>query len=715
MNIHRGDGTTYRAYQLQGIMMVPLFPQPADAAPITPTAPVISTTDLGTITQHQAFNLQLVASGTSPITWSVATGTLPSGLSLSTNGILIGTPTVAESYTFTVAATNSAGSTTQVYSGTVEVGATIAPTITSTDFGYIVQDTAYTQQLTASGTGPFTWTVSSGALPAGLSLSTTGIVSGTPSVSGAYSVGITATNPAGSSSHTFTGSIEAAPATDVAPAITTTTLSALSQGSAFSQQLVASGTTPITWTVSSGTLPSGLTLSSSGTLAGTPSTSGSYNFTVQATNSAGSGTQVYTGTVGTAPVVVPTITTTTLSSLSHGSSFSQQLAASGDTPITWTVSSGTVPAGLTLSSSGTLSGTPSTSGSYNFTVQATNSGGSDTQVYTGTVNAAPLITTMAQNLVVPWSIVFLPTGEMLVAERNGKLNRYGANPRTWTINVGTSREGGLMGVVLHPNFATNKLLYAYYTVPDASSNQIDQFQLNGDNLVFQTTILSNMPADAIHNGGVMKFGPDGKLYVCVGDANIAEAAQDLGLMKGKILRMNPDGTAPADNPFVGVAGANPRIWTLGHRNPQGIAWNTDGRMWATEHGPFPGEDEINLIEKGKNYGWPAIHGSMTQSGMVTPVLQSTTAVTWAPSGCDIYNNVLYFGAMRGQALYAVQLNGANVGTVNRHFYQTYGRIRAVTVHNGLVYMATSNNGDANGAGSLKPNDDHVFRVNPALL
>lgn len=504
--------------------------------------------------------------------------------------------------------------------------------------------------------------------------------------------------------------------TVVAPEITTTGLNTITQNAAFSQQLAATGTAPITWEVSSGSLPTGLTLSTGGLLSGTTAASGAYSFTVAATNEAGSDTQAYSGNIQTGAATLPSITTTSLNSMTEDAAFSQQLAATGTTPITWSVTVGSLPTGLSLSSGGLLSGTPSVSGAYSFTVTAANTAGNDTQAYSGTVAAAaaPLVTVMAQDLDVPWSINFLPNGDMLVAERAGRIRRYGSSPYTWNMNSESSTEGGLMGLELHPSFATNGLLYVYFTIAGGSANQIDQYHLSGDNLVFQQNILTGIPANAIHNGGVIKFGPDGKLYVCVGDANVANDAQDLNTLAGKILRLNPDGSVPADNPFMGVGDGRNEIWSYGHRNPQGLAWDDAGRLWSTEHGPFPGEDEINVIEKGKNYGWPVITGSATQAGMETPVLQSTTATTWAPSGCEIYNGVLYFSALRGQALYAAHLNGASVSSVDRHFHQTYGRMRAVTVHNGLIYAATSNR-DHNGGTSLQPNDDKVLRINPTLL
>jgi hypothetical protein len=260
------------------------------------------------------------------------------------------------------------------------------PEFVTTVLNTITQNVAFSQGLVINGTSPFTFTITAGALPTGLSIhSVTGLISGTPTVSGTYSFTVQVTNAVGSSSHPFTGSVSS---TAVAPDITTTALNTLTQGTAFSQTLNASGTTPMTWTISSGTFPSGLTLNSAnGSITGTPTGSGVYSFAVQATNTAGNDTQAYTGTIG-ATGSAPVITTTTLNALQAGFSFSQTLGRTGSTPMTWGISAGTIPAGLTINSStGALSGTPSAAGAYSFTVQATNSFGSDTQAYTGTVAA----------------------------------------------------------------------------------------------------------------------------------------------------------------------------------------------------------------------------------------------------------------------------------------------------------------------------------------
>lgn len=218
-----------------------------------------------------------------------------------------------------------------------------------------------------------------------------------------------------------------------APEFLTTVLNTLTQGAAFSQALLLNGTTPMTFAVTGGTLPAGLSLhTGTGVISGTPSASGSYSFTVQATNSIGSDSQTFTGTV-TSSAVAPDITTTSLNSLTQGTAFSQTLAVTGTTPLTWTISAGTLPAGLSMNSAtGIITGTPTGSGAYSFSVQATNTAGSDTQAYSGTIastGTAPTITTTTLDA--------LQAGFSF----SQTLNRTGSTPMTWGVSAGTIPAG----------------------------------------------------------------------------------------------------------------------------------------------------------------------------------------------------------------------------------------------------------------------------------
>lgn len=316
---------------------------------------------------------------------------------------------------------------------------------------------------------------------------------------------------------------------------------------------------------------------------------------------------------------------------------------------------------------------------------------------------------MARDLVTPWSISFLPDGDMLVAEREGKLQRIGTDGAQYTIEgVRETSEGGLLGVALAPEFAENRHVYLYYTTAQGETltNQVDRYTLDGTQLKDRIEIISQIPAASNHNGGALAFGPDDKLYMTTGDAATPELAQDTDSLAGKILRLNPDGSTPDDNPY-----GNP-VWSYGHRNPQGIAWDGDDQLWSVEHGPSGAEsgfDELNRIERGANYGWPAIRGDETQEGMVAPVAQSGATETWAPAGLAYHDGSLYFAGLRGQSLYKVDISSpddVSLANISRLFADEYGRLRAVTAHDEHIYFSTSNR---DGRGSPSEGDDKIFR------
>lgn len=320
---------------------------------------------------------------------------------------------------------------------------------------------------------------------------------------------------------------------------------------------------------------------------------------------------------------------------------------------------------------------------------------------------------IAKDLFVPWDIVFLPEGDLLVTERSGTIRRIGVHPVTITLpDVLHTGEGGLMGMALHPNFTENKFVYLYFTVRDnAQTNRVARFTLDGDRLIPNKTIIENIPSALYHDGGQLAFGPDGMLYITVGDAEEPNLAQDLNSMAGKTLRYTADGQIPADNPF-GTA-----VWSYGHRNAQGITWDDRGRMWQTEHGrsgTLSGLDELNLIEKGKNYGWPVIQGTATRENMVTPIINSGESYTWAPAGIAYTKGSLFFAGLRGSALYQAKLGeGQSVVSLNRHLENTFGRLRAVVLGpDGFLYITTSNK---DGRGTVKIGDDKIIRIHPDFL
>lgn len=323
------------------------------------------------------------------------------------------------------------------------------------------------------------------------------------------------------------------------------------------------------------------------------------------------------------------------------------------------------------------------------------------------------IETVAENLETPWEIAFLPDSTMLVTERPGRLVKIGKDhtviPIEGVTHVG---EGGLLGLALHPNFSRNHFIYLYLTtrVGGALQNRVERYTLTNATLTNRVVILENIPGSSFHDGGRIAFGPDKKLYITVGDAEVSKNAQDTNSISGKILRINDDGSIPSDNPFQSA------VYSYGHRNPQGITWDSAGNLWATEHGrsgAASGFDEINLITPGANYGWPTIQGDQTRAGMQSPKAHSGSSTTWAPSGAVFFGNTMLFAGLRGQSLYAASIQDTTVEKVTPFFTQQFGRLRTVTVGpDGFLYVLTNNR---DGRGTPKEHDDKIIRINPRAL
>ena len=317
---------------------------------------------------------------------------------------------------------------------------------------------------------------------------------------------------------------------------------------------------------------------------------------------------------------------------------------------------------------------------------------------------------VADNLQIPWEIVFLPDGDLLVTERPGTLKRTGKEGQIYTIEgVQHVGEGGLLGMTLHPRFSENRWLYLYLTTKNESAliNRIERYRFEGDRLSEKKVIIDDIPGAAYHDGGRIAFGPDGYLYITTGDAGSPNFAQDINSLAGKILRLKDDGSIPQDNPFGNA------VYSYGHRNSQGLAWDDKGQLWATEHGRsgiLSGFDELNLIEKGKNYGWPIIQGGKTREGMESPITQSGSNETWAPAGVAFWDGYLFFGGLRGESLYEAKILNDNKVSLKIHFRQEFGRIRAVVLGpDAYLYITTSN---TDGRGELKNNDDKIIKINP---
>jgi glucose/arabinose dehydrogenase len=315
---------------------------------------------------------------------------------------------------------------------------------------------------------------------------------------------------------------------------------------------------------------------------------------------------------------------------------------------------------------------------------------------------------VATGLAIPWGLAFLPDGDAVVIERaTARVLRIepGSSPQQLGTlpNVDPDGEGGALGLAVSPSFAQDGWIYAYHTSP--SDNRIVRFQLNS--VGSPQSVLTGIPRGTqIHNGGRIQFGPDGMLYAATGDAGTGANAQNLNSLAGKILRMTATGGVPGGNPFAGS-----RVYSYGHRNVQGLAWDAQGRLWASEFGQNA-LDEVNLIQAGGNYGWPTCEGPCGNPGFINPKLTWPTSQS-SPSGAEIANNHLFVAALRGQRLWVIPLQGENLGTPTSVLMGTFGRLRSVELGpDGWLWLDTSNR---DGRGTPVPADDRVIRVPPTGL
>ncbi len=309
---------------------------------------------------------------------------------------------------------------------------------------------------------------------------------------------------------------------------------------------------------------------------------------------------------------------------------------------------------------------------------------------------------VARDLAVPWAIAFLPGGDALVTERDtARLLRVGQNGQVTALGtidgVVPDGEGGLMGVAVK-----DEQVFVYYTA--ASDNRIVRYRLSGDALSQPRVIVEGIPKGGIHNGGRLAFGPDGHLYASTGETGDRDLSQRRDSLAGKILRMTADGAPAPGNPFGTL------VYSLGHRNVQGLAWDDSGRLYASEFGANA-FDELNRIEPGANYGWPEVEGRGDDPDFTDPILTWDTSEA-SPSGLAYAGGSLWMGALQGERLWQIPLaaDGAP-GTPVAHFTDTYGRLRAVTTApDGGLWIGTSNK---DGRGDERDGDDKILAVTPS--
>ncbi|MEO2204885.1 PQQ-dependent sugar dehydrogenase [Paenibacillus pabuli] len=327
---------------------------------------------------------------------------------------------------------------------------------------------------------------------------------------------------------------------------------------------------------------------------------------------------------------------------------------------------------------------------------------------------------LATGLNAPWELVSVPDGRMFVTERPGTI-RVITNGELQTEPLiafeapfNEEGEGGLLGLAADPDFENNGYLYAYHSYLEGGgiANRVLRLKVNGDQAVIDKELLGNIPGGTNHNGGRIKIGPDHMLYITTGERYEPELAQDQNSLGGKILRISLDGSIPADNPWP-----NSPVYSMGHRNAQGLAWNPDnGYLYATEHGQR-NYDEINRIEAGENYGWPEVEGDEDDNGTYRAPLAHSGDDTWAPSGVAFIEEGPWAGSLlaanlRGEQLLHITLSedGTQVEKVEPIFEDEWGRIRNVTAgEDGKLYILTNNR---DGRGTPRDGDDHIIVLTP---
>ena len=323
--------------------------------------------------------------------------------------------------------------------------------------------------------------------------------------------------------------------------------------------------------------------------------------------------------------------------------------------------------------------------------------------------------TVARSLTSPWGLAFLPDGSALVSERDtglvrriaGRSNGSPARSLTKTSTVGTvtgvraGGEGGLLGIAVPPTprGTQPEVIFAYLTT--ARDNRVVRIDWDGRSLGRQTPIVTGIPKNTYHNGGRILVD-DGVLYIATGDAGIPELAQDRTSLAGKVLRVDFDGAPAAGNPIDGS-----RIFTLGHRNVQGLALDTAGRLWATEFGTSKA-DELNLLRPGRNYGWPVVEGRSSKRGFTNPKVTWSPTSTASPSGLAIQDGAAYVASLRGEVLWRVPLKGTRAGKPKTVDLGEQSRLRTVAAApDGRLWLSTSN---TDGRGDPGSRDDRMLSL-----
>lgn len=363
---------------------------------------------------------------------------------------------------------------------------------------------------------------------------------------------------------------------------------------------------------------------------------------------------------------------------------------------------------LTALIAGGCSANPSTKGPTTVTPSTDTSPAPPAVTVTAPPTGRPVgdVTPIITNLDVPWGIAFFPNGDALVSERDkAVLLRITASGDKTVLahlsQVTPTSEGGLLGVAISPHYATDQLVFAYATT--AADNRVLAGTLADFRSGQEQAILTGIPRGEIHDGGRLGFGPDGMLYVTTGETGDGALSQDLSSLGGKILRVKPDGSVPTDNPFAGSP-----VWTYGHRNVQGITWDDRGRMWACEYGSQLW-DEINLIEPGHDYGWPAAEGTADLAGMTNPrAVFSTNAAS--PSGIAFADGSLWVGALQGMTTWRVPV--LTDGSLGQPVAVRLADARTRTVvlaPDGRLWVTTS---DRDGRGTPNTEDDAILAIRP---